>query len=70
MTLLFNWIKETDKSSYSLEGYILADKETKILRRTICNDCKSRKGFLCGECGCIIRGKTAITNHSCPLGKW
>ncbi len=67
---MFDWIKDTDKQTYTIKGLILANQDTKDNRRNICNDCESRKAFLCGECGCIIRAKSAIANEKCPIGKW
>jgi len=45
------------------------------LRRNICKTCPERKKILntveyCGQCGCVIFLKTAITTEKCPLDKW
>lgn len=67
---MFDWIKDTDKQTYTIAGLTLATQETKNNRRNICNNCESRKAFLCSECGCIIRAKTAVDNEKCPIQKW
>lgn len=67
---MFDWIKDTDKQTYTIAGLTLATQGTKDNRRNICNDCPSRRSILCGQCGCIIRAKTAIDNEKCPIGKW
>jgi hypothetical protein len=45
------------------------------LRRNICKTCPEKKRMLhavdyCGQCGCVIFLKTAITSEKCPLDKW
>ena len=43
-------------------------------RQAICLTCEQRTptfiGFICKECGCIIRAKTNLSFEKCPLGKW
>jgi hypothetical protein len=67
---LFKWLEDTDITSYNLERLKLATHEIRMERRKVCNDCSSRKGFLCNECGCIIRAKTSVAQEKCPRDKW
>lgn len=67
---MFKWLEETDITSYNIERFKLTTPEIRIERRAICNECASRKVFLCSECGCVIRGKTAIAQEGCPIDKW
>lgn len=41
-------------------------------RRAECGRCDKAVllGSLCGECGCIIKLKTALAAERCPIGKW
>ncbi len=54
----------------------VADKELREKRRAICRDCpfatggKPGKRVFCGKCGCVIAGKTAVADATCPIGKW
>ena len=41
-----------------------------IERLDVCENCASRKGHFCGECGCFIPAKTKAEDECCPLGKW
>jgi len=51
---------------------ILASKETKDKRYSICKECEhfiaSFKG--CEECGCIIPAKIQFEASTCPVDKW
>lgn len=38
-------------------------------RLAICDDCEFRKGFVCGECGCVLSAK-AESDDDCPKGYW
>jgi len=39
-------------------------------RLSICKPCGYRKGYLCGECGCILVAKVEENTEKCPLKKW
>ena len=39
-------------------------------RISICKKCYYRKGFLCGECGCVLVAKVQSDDEFCPLNKW
>ena len=43
-------------------------------RLETCRECDKVKYFLgrmrCGECGCFLELKAAVTLMECPLGKW
>ena len=35
-----------------------------------CKVCQSRKGYFCGECGCVLVAKVEEETEECPLNKW
>jgi hypothetical protein len=39
-------------------------------RIIICLDCKFRKGYFCGVCGCEIHAKSMLEEEECPKGFW
>ena len=39
-------------------------------RLSICQPCNYRKGFLCGECGCVLVAKVEVEEEECPALKW
>lgn len=49
---------------------ILAPKELKEERFSICRNCEFKSGIQCSICECLIRAKTMIMSEKCPKGKW
>lgn len=39
-------------------------------RILICLDCKFRKGYFCGVCGCEIHAKASLKDEHCPKYRW
>jgi hypothetical protein len=43
-------------------------------RLSACNSCDKKitkmYGGMCNVCGCVIKLKAALSNSTCPLGKW
>lgn len=44
-------------------------------RLRVCSKCDQKKyiwklGYICKECGCILKSKTTVKNEKCPLNKW
>ena len=69
------WSQVLADLSYNLKvwaksGAPLATKEEHTARTDKCNGCPSRKGYLCGECKCIIYVKAKLATSECPLRKW
>lgn len=50
----------------------LFEKRSEIGRHRleICKQCELRKGFVCGECGCVLAAKVEVEDEECPVGKW
>lgn len=51
--------------------YWITNRNSPIARERlkICTSCEFRKGFLCGECGCVLQAKARIDDE-CPKDKW
>ena len=39
-------------------------------RLAICEDCKFRRGYFCGECWCELDAKAEIEDEECPKNYW
>lgn len=51
------------------------NKEIANSRLSVCKRCKEKKyifkiGYICKQCGCILKSKTTIKDEECPLAKW
>jgi predicted Zn-ribbon and HTH transcriptional regulator len=56
-----------------MDKYIMfVDTKTKLERASHCQKCEwyYRPARQCRQCGCFINFKIALTNSSCPIGKW
>ena len=51
-------------------GVGLTSRETRRVRRAICDECNKKKGGFCVECGCNIVLKTRLKREKCELMKW
>lgn len=49
---------------------VFNDQETRDKRESICNECPSKDGVRCGECGCFLIFLRKINWTHCPLNKW
>lgn len=47
-----------------------ASKELVELRLAVCDECPSRNGSHCGECGCPVERKATWPEERCPLERW
>ena len=47
-------------------------KERVSSRMSICKECEHYKQATkqCGQCGCFMPAKAAVTSMHCPLNKW
>lgn len=39
-------------------------------RLAICKKCTYRKGYICGECGCVLAAKVEEHTEECPMFLW
>ena len=44
-------------------------------RLEICNKCTEKKyifgmGYICKQCGCVLKSKATVLEETCPVGKW
>lgn len=53
------------------QRFIIADKETRRKRVSICYSCEENiRDKLCGKCGCLLKPKLTFAKAKCPLNKW
>lgn len=59
----------------TLNNILNRNKEIANPRLNICKRCSEKKyifkmGYICKQCGCVLKSKTTIKDESCPLKKW
>lgn len=61
--------------AYMLQGWgnlivpSSAKREESKRKLKICDTCPARKGYMCGDCGCVLVAK-ASSDSPCPRNKW
>ena len=55
----------------NLTGYISDEQKRRL---DICNKCEYRvkymRTYICSQCGCIVKSKTAVESEKCLMNKW
>jgi hypothetical protein len=64
------WDLTRSVAAFVSDGLRLVDRTSYSERLAICDDCESRAGNRCAECGCHLTLKAAARAFNCPKGKW